>query len=98
MARRTPMMEAARVVASLVPGLVDEANDDVLWHVFDHARLDTLSSGERAAYDLARELWLGNGPLARFLIYVDAVSANALMGAVCTALGPAWGLPASATR
>jgi hypothetical protein len=90
MHHRTPMMEAARVVATLVPNLVDEVNDDILWHTFDRVRYDSLSSGEQAAYDLARELWTSGGTLPRFLSYIDIQRAEVLLSAVHVALSQVW--------
>ena len=58
---KTPMMDAACVLATLVPDLVDERGDEPRWQIFDRERYDSLSNGERAAYDLARELWTGGG-------------------------------------
>lgn len=91
------MMEAARVVATLVPGLVDERTELVRWDNFDREAYERLSTGERAAYDLARELWTGGGTLPRFLAYADEVFASRLLSAVHLALSPVW-FPARTAR
>jgi hypothetical protein len=85
------MAAAAVRVARLVPNVVlDEAADDdtalVRW--LEPAEYRSLSTGEQAAYDIARELWIGSGPLARFLIYADQHYAETLLSAITVALGP----------
>lgn len=87
----TPMQEAARVVAKLVPGLVDDDTEELQWWRFqDIPTYRSLSSGEQAAYDLARELWTGGGTLPRFLAYIDNARAMTLLSAIHTALSAVW--------
>ena len=82
------MQDAAWIVATLVPNLVDEHEEMPRW--FTVAEYEQLSSGERAAYDLARDLWTGGGTFPRFLFYVDHERAAVLLSAIHVALSSVW--------
>ena len=88
---RTPLASAAVHVLRLVPDCVLEPDQDdslarVRWLDVDQYR--SLSTGEQAAYDIARELWLGSDGLARFCLYADKRFADNLLTALTMALGP----------
>jgi hypothetical protein len=81
-----PVHDAARIVARLVPGMYDAPTDAVV--TLTPAGYSRLSTGERAAADLALDLWEGGGPVARLAAFADAPTANAVLTAVHVALGP----------
>jgi hypothetical protein len=85
---KTPLMVAAILISELVPRGVETLGELEVVREFPPSEYDLLSQGERAAYEIARDLWLGDGYLTRFLIYADERYANVLLSALTVALGP----------
>jgi hypothetical protein len=79
----TRMAEAALLVGNLVPDCVQHGYVTEL----SHEEWLRLSTGERAAYEIAQDLWSGAGGLARFIAFADQKFAGVLMGALTVAMG-----------
>jgi hypothetical protein len=84
----TTLIAAAGLLSELVPRTVPHLRPSGVVAELGPLDYAELSNGERAAYELARDLWNGDGPLARYLIYADAHYANVLLSALTVALGP----------
>jgi hypothetical protein len=82
---RLPIYDAALMLATGVPGAISEAGRFHALRPDSYARLSTT---EKAAHDLAYELWLGNGPLSRYILNADGNYARRLISAITVALGP----------
>lgn len=81
--------EGALLLAGLVPATIDhvDATHDC-FRSLSPERYSMLSTGERAAHDLAYEMWIGDGPLSRYIINADPTYARTLIAAITVALGP----------
>lgn len=79
----TRMREAALLIGNLVPNCIKNGTVSEVSHA-DFMRLGT---GERAAYEIALDLWTGGGTLARFLSYADQRYAGVMIAALTVAAG-----------
>lgn len=79
---------ALYLMGSLLPEYLEERLSGVYLEVLNPVRYARLTTQGKAIYDLAHELWLGNGPLSRFILSADGQGARVLQSAITVACGP----------
>ena len=84
------MSEAALMLAVVVPGAIvpPPVKGAPYFEALVPEAYNRLSTAEKAAHDLAYELWIGDGPLARYLLNADGPYSRRLISAVTVACGP----------
>jgi len=80
----TRATEAAKMIAGLVPGAT---TDHGAFRELRSEEFARLSTGERAAYELATDLYCGSSAISRFCAFADQRFAGVLLGALTVALG-----------